>query len=87
LAWKGSFCIIKEELDGCCVSDEFPIFQIDSSIAIPKFLEYYFQTDRIREQAAEILSRVSAASRFRLYERDFLRLKIPLTQLDEQQES
>jgi type I restriction enzyme S subunit len=83
-AWKGSFAIVNADLDGCCVSDEFPMFQINQTIVIPAYLEYFFQTDRIREQATEVSRGVSAASRFRLHERDFLRLQIPLPPLDDQ---
>jgi type I restriction enzyme, S subunit len=83
-AWKGSFAIVNGDLDGCCVSDEFPMFQIDETIAVSKYLEYFFQTNRIREQASEVSRGVSAASRFRLHVRDFLRLQIPLPPLDEQ---
>lgn len=85
-AWKGSFAIVNEELDGCCVSNEFPLFQIDPLIVVPEFLEYYFQTDIIRDQANELSHGVSAASRYRLHERDFLCLQIPLPSLDIQEE-
>lgn len=85
-AWKGSFAIVNEELDGCCVSNEFPLFQINPVIVVPEFLEYYFQTDIIRDQANELSRGVSAASRFRLHERDFLSLQIPLPSLGIQEE-
>lgn len=83
-AWKGSFAIVQKDLDGCCVSDEFPIFQIDSSVILPQYLEYFFLTDQIRQQSADQSRGVSAASRFRLHERDFLKLEIPLPSLEDQ---
>jgi len=82
--WKGSFAIVQSELDECCVSDEFPIFRLDSSIVLPEFLGYFFQTDKIRELSTEQSRGVSAASRFRLHERDFLKLQIPLPLLEDQ---
>ena len=85
-AWKGSFAIVSEELDGCCVSNEFPLYQINPLIVIPEYLEYYFQTDSIRDQANELSRGVSAASRYRLHERDFLSLLIPLPSLEIQQQ-
>lgn len=85
-AWKGSFAIVNEELDGCCVSNEFPLFQINPLIVVPEFLEYYFQTDIIRDQANELSRGVSAASRYRLHERDFLSLQIPIPSFDIQEE-
>ncbi len=83
-AWKGSFAVVHKDLDGCCVSDEFPIFQINSSIVLPQYLEYFFLTDQIRQQSADQSRGVSAASRFRLHERDFLKLEIPLPSLEDQ---
>lgn len=41
-AWQGSFGIIPEDLDGCFVSNEFPIFEIDEESLHPKYLLYWF---------------------------------------------
>lgn len=41
-AWQGSFGMVPEELDGCYVSNEFPLFEIDISKIEIKFLVYWF---------------------------------------------
>ena len=37
-AWKGSFAVVPDELDGCHVSAEFPVFDIDPSVALSEFI-------------------------------------------------
>jgi hypothetical protein len=66
------------------VSDEFPIYELNSSVVLAGYLRDYFLTNRICEDAARTSKGVAAASRFRLYEADFARLELPAPPLDEQ---
>jgi type I restriction enzyme, S subunit len=83
-AWRGSYALVENDTNGCCVSDEFPIYHLDDAIVLPRYLYYYFRTDMIRQDSERVSTGVSAASRKRLHERDFLRLRLPVPPLDEQ---
>ncbi len=83
-AWKGSFAIVEENTDGCCVSDKFPTYMLDTSMALPAFLQYYFRGERIRDNATILSKGVAAASKFTLNPSDFPKLEILLPPLDEQ---
>jgi type I restriction enzyme S subunit len=84
-AWRGSFAVIESELDGCCVSDEFPVYRLNELLVLPRYLHWYFLTERVRNDAERMSRGVSAASRFRLHERDFSKLELPTPPLAEQQ--
>ena len=49
-AWQGSFGLIPNEMDGCYVSNEFPIFQLDNSRVEPGYLVYWFGSLTFRKQ-------------------------------------
>lgn len=84
-AWKESFAVVPEDLDGYYVSNEFPQFVIDQTIALPKYVYLLFNTKKIigAVNAASIGS--SAISRNRFKESDFLGFKIPVPPLPIQQ--
>ena len=83
-AWKGSFAIVEENTDSCCVSDKFPTYVLDMSVALPAFLKYYFRSERIRDNATLLSKGVAAASKFTLNPSDFPKLEILLPPLAEQ---
>ncbi|MGD9788862.1 MAG: hypothetical protein AB7U30_13060, partial [Sulfuricellaceae bacterium] len=71
-AWKESFAVVPEDLNGYYVSNEFPQFEIDQAIALPKYVYLLFNTKKIigAVNAASIGS--AAISRNRFKESDFL---------------
>lgn len=84
-AWKESFAVVPDELDGFYVSNEFPQFEIDQAIAIHKYIYLLFNTQKIigAVNAASIGS--AAISRNRFKESDFLGFKVPIPPLPIQQ--
>jgi type I restriction enzyme S subunit len=84
-AWKESFAVVPDELDGFYVSNEFPQFEIDQAIALPKYIYLLFNTQKIigAVNAASIGS--AAISRNRFKESDFLGFKVPIPPLPIQQ--
>lgn len=84
-AWKESFAVVPEDLDGFYVSNEFPQFEIDQAIALPKYVYLLFNTKKIigAVNAASIGS--AAISRNRFKESDFLGFKVPIPTLPIQQ--
>ncbi|MBD0852866.1 hypothetical protein CU043_01155 [Corynebacterium striatum] len=81
-ARNGAFALIPKSLDGAVVSKDFPIFEIDESRCMSKYL-HYFATSGILAAKAKALS-VGATNRQRVKEEAFLRFEIPLPPLDEQ---
>ena len=59
-AWKGAFAVADDEVDGCIVSDKFPLYRIREDRLIPAYLKYYFATAELAKQA-ELLSKGAAA--------------------------
>ncbi|RII25144.1 MAG: hypothetical protein CXR31_14740 [Geobacter sp.] len=84
-AWKESFAVVPDELDGFYVSNEFPQFEIDQSIALPTYIYLLLTTKKIigAVNAASIGS--AAISRNRFKESDFLGFKVPIPPLPIQQ--
>lgn len=84
-AWKESFAVVPEYFNGYYVSNEFPQFEIDPAIALPKYIYLLFNTKKIINavNAASIGS--AAISRNRFKESDFLRFKVPIPPLPIQQ--
>lgn len=84
-AWKESFAVVPDELDGFYASNEFPQFEIDQSIALPTYIYLLFTTKKIigAVNAASIGS--AAISRNRFKESDFLGFKVPIPPLPIQQ--
>lgn len=80
-AWKESFAVVPEDLNGYYVSNEFPQFEIDQAIALPKYVYLLFNTKKIvgAVNAASIGS--AAISRNRFKESDFLGFKVPIPPL------
>lgn len=75
--------IVPAELDGAVVSNDFPLFQVDSAQAIPAFLGWLCRTKsfvKLCQQASE-----GTTNRVRLKEERFLALEVPLPPPDEQE--
>jgi type I restriction enzyme, S subunit len=83
-AWKNSFAIADDAVDGCIVSDKFPTYEADLSLVDLKFLEYYFRVPKIGQQAQDLSKGAAAISKLTLNPPQFWELTMPLPPLDEQ---
>ncbi|MYH35979.1 MAG: restriction endonuclease subunit S, partial [Rhodospirillaceae bacterium] len=81
-ARHGAFGIVPDELGGALVSNDFPCFDIDARLVIPRYFEWYSRTSTF----VDLCRRASEGStnRVRLKENRFLDMRIPLPSLDEQ---
>ena len=75
-AWKQSFAVVKDEFDGVVVSNEFPQFEVDVTLAMPEFLALYCSSPVFASRALGSSSGSAAVSRNRLKENDFIRLEV-----------
>lgn len=81
-ATKASFGVAGEDVDGCHVTNDFPIFAVDYTQANAVFVSLLFETPGFQAEAA---SRATGTTeRRRLKQRDFLEIPITLPPLDEQ---
>ena len=81
-ARHGAFGIVPPELDGAVVSNDFPVFAVDQTKALPDFVLWVSRTDwfvALCRHASE-----GSTNRVRLKEARFLAASIPLPPLDEQ---
>ncbi len=84
-AWQGSFGLIPDEMDGCYVSNEFPIFRLDNSRVNPKYLVYWFGLPHIQKIVESDCSGSTPGTRNRYKEEFFNSLEIDLPSSEEQQ--
>lgn len=84
-AWRGSFAIADESVDGCIVSDKFPTYTIEKCSIDPRFLGFYFRTPEIAQQALRLSKGSAAISKLTLNPPEFWDLTIPMPPLEEQQ--
>lgn len=77
-AWKGSFGLVGEDLEGSYVSNEFPLFDCDRSRLLPEFLNLHFGQQSVWSYV-ERVSTGTTASRSRWKESQFkdYELKLP----------
>lgn len=84
-AWQGSFGVIPEELNGCCVSNEFPIFGVDEARLDPRFLVFWFSLPQTQRTVEADCFGSTPGTRNRYKEEYFLQLEAPCPPLAEQQ--
>jgi type I restriction enzyme S subunit len=84
-AWKGSFGVVPEEMDGCFVSNEFPVFTAHPAKATAEFIWRWFSLPAVWKAVENKSSGSTRTSRLRFKEEDLLKLAIPLPPLLEQQ--
>ena len=84
-AWRGAFGIIGSDLNGCYVSNEFPLFNVDGERLDSGYLNRWFQLPATWRRVEEDCSGSTPTTRNRFKEGFFLNLKIPLPPLAEQQ--
>lgn len=83
-AWKGSFAIAHDAVDGCIVSDKFPTYRLDPQLVEQEFLRYYFLMPVVARQAQDLSKGAAAISKLTLNPPQFWDLTIPLPPLAEQ---
>lgn len=84
-AWRGAFGVIPDLLDGCFVSNEFPIFRSEPSRLDSKYLALWFRLPSVWQKVEENCTGSTPTTRNRFKEYFFLDLEIPLPALAEQQ--
>ena len=84
MAWEGAFGVVPTECDGCHVSPEFPVFEVNSDRVLPRFLGLHFQRPTVWATVSGGSTGTNMRRR-RLNPTDFLRREIPLPPLAEQQ--
>ena len=83
-AWRGAFGVINEDLSGCYVSNEFPIFVADDFRLDVRYLAYWFRLPSVWRAVEERCSGSTPTTRNRLKEKHFLDLEIYLPSKDSQ---
>jgi type I restriction enzyme S subunit len=83
-AWKGSFALASEDVDGCYVSNEFPCFRIKEDRLDGRYLHYYLSRESAWNEALGLSSGGTPTSRNRLKEDRLLAMAMMLPPLDEQ---
>ncbi|MBB4199657.1 hypothetical protein CCR94_07280 [Rhodoblastus sphagnicola] len=83
-AWKGAFGLVGDNLAGCYVSNEFPLFAARQDCVDPQFLLRILKHPRTSERANAFSTGTTSISRNRLGEDDFLHFPLNLPPLAEQ---
>ena len=52
MAWEGALGMVPPECDGCVVSPEFPVFEVNSDRVFPEVLDVYFRTPSVWPELA-----------------------------------
>ncbi|WP_051710755.1 restriction endonuclease subunit S [Streptomyces sp. NRRL S-350] len=69
-AWKGAFGLVRDDLAGSYVSNEFPLFDCDRTRLLPEFLSLHFGQESVWSYVARV-STGTTASRSRWKESQF----------------
>lgn len=85
-AWKESFAVVPEAFNGLYVSNEFPQFEIDKTIALPEYIYLLFTTKKVINAVNATSIGSAAISRNRFKESDFISFKVPIPPLPIQQQ-
>ena len=84
-AWRGAFGVIGADLDGCFVSNEFPLFRVNESRLNVNYLNRWFQLPATWRRVEDDCTGSTPTTRNRFKEEFFLKLEVPLPPLAEQQ--
>ena len=82
-ARNGAYGIVPEELDGAIVTNDFPVFDVDTKKIIPQFLVLVSTTEKFIEFARKCSS--GTTNRKRIDIDAFLNQQIPLPSIEEQE--
>lgn len=81
-ATKASFGVVHGDVDGCHVTNDFPIFEVNMAETTGSYIELIFQTEGFQSAAAERAT--GTTERRRLKQRDFESIPVILPTLEEQ---
>jgi len=85
--WEGAVAVVTKEHDGYFVSNEYPTFSIDQSLALPSYLALLCSWPQLwqalRERARGLGSDVGAR-RLRVHPEQLLATEVPLPDIEEQ---
>ena len=84
MAWEGALGVVPDECDGCMVSPEFPVFEIDKTKVLPDIFDVYFR-DPSTWESLQIGSTGTNVRRRRLNPADFLKLRVPVPSMATQE--
>lgn len=84
MAWEGALGVVPRDCNGCVVSPEFPVFEVDRSSVLPEVLDVYFRTPSIWPDIAA-LSTGTNVRRRRVHPSAFLGYVFPLPDMATQQ--
>ena len=77
MAWEGALGVVPPECDGCVVSTEFPVFEVNEDRVSHEVLDIYFRTPSVWP-ALSSASTGTNVRRRRLNPQDFLDYEMPL---------
>jgi len=83
-AWKGSFGVISNDMAGCYVSGEFPVFEVDRNRADPWYLWRWLSLPSVWKTAEDRSMGTTRTSRLRFKVDDLFLMHVPLPPLPEQ---
>ncbi|OGS96141.1 MAG: hypothetical protein A3K04_08735 [Gallionellales bacterium RBG_16_56_9] len=83
MAWEGALGVVPPECDGCVVSTEFPVFEVNTKRVLPEVLDVHFRNPSIWPELAGASTGTNVRRR-RLNPQDFLRYKMPLPSMQTQ---
>ena len=83
MAWEGALGVVPPECDGCVVSTEFPVFEVNQKRVLPEVLDTYFRTPSVWPEIAGESTGTNIRRR-RLNPQDFLDYEMPLPSMETQ---
>jgi type I restriction enzyme, S subunit len=83
MAWEGALGVVPPECDGCVVSTEFPVFEVNEDRVLHEVLDTYFRTPSVWPEIAGESTGTNVRRR-RLNPQDFLDYEMPLPSRDTQ---
>lgn len=77
MAWEGALGVVPADCDGCVVSTEFPVFEVNKDRVLPEVLDVHFRNPSVWPHLAGASTGTNARRR-RLNPSDFLAYRFPL---------
>jgi type I restriction enzyme S subunit len=77
MAWEGALGIVQDNCDGCVVSPEFPVFEVNTDQVLPEVLDVHFRTPSVWPQLSKASTGTNVRRR-RLNPQEFLSYEMPL---------
>jgi type I restriction enzyme, S subunit len=82
-ARNGAFAIANKEIDGAIVTNDFPVYDIDTNLVSPNYFSLLISTEKFANYFQGLSS--GTTNRQRMNESDFLNYKIPLPPIKTQE--